>query len=430
MEQETAGPAAPPPAGGFMDRTFRSLRVRNFRLFIGGQLLSGIGTWMQWTAAPLLVLKLTNSGVALGIDTALGALPILLFGAWGGVIADRFDNRRIQVWTQGVYAVLAFALFALDATGVVRVGHVYLLSFLTGIVGAIDMPTRQTFYLEMVGPEDLTNAMSLNTATFTGSRILGPVIAGVMVETVGTAAVFLVNGITYLAVVVALLAMRTAELHPRELAAKARGQIREAIGYVWRTPLLRLPLVLMAIVFTFTFNFAVLVPLLAARTFGGRGTTLGVLMALMGMGSLVGAITMASRSTGSTALRLAWFALAFGAVNTLLGLAPSLPVAWLVAPLAGAASTSFAITGNSTLQLNAASELRGRVMALYTVVFIGSTPIGGPIAGVVGEHLSPRAGFVGGGVIAILAGLAVMASLHRRLRVPTSVEAPLKVASS
>lgn len=429
MEQRTAG-SATPPSGGFRDRTFRSLRVRNFRLFIGGQLLSGIGTWMQWTAAPLLVLHLTNSGVALGVDTALGALPILLFGAWGGVIADRFDNRRIQVWTQGTYAVLALALFALDATGVVRVWHVYLLSFLTGIVGAIDMPTRQTFYLEMVGPEDLTNAMSLNTATFTGSRIIGPVIAGVMAETVGTAAVFLVNGITYLAVVVALVAMRTGELHPREFAAKARGQIREAVGYVWRAPLLRLPIVLMAIVFTFTFNFAVLVPLLAARTFGGRGMTLGVLMGLMGAGSLVGAIAMASRSKGSNVLRLAWFALAFGAVNTLLGLAPALPVAWLVAPFVGAASTAFAITGNSTLQLNAASELRGRVMAIYTVVFIGSTPIGGPIAGVVGEHLSPRVGFVGGGVIAIVAGLAVMASARRRLEAPVDVQTALKVGSS
>src|SRR3990170_840819 len=283
MEQQTAGPAAPqPPPGGFVDR---SLRVRNFRLFIGGQLLSGIGTWMQWVAAPWLVLQLTDSGVALGIDTALGALPILLFGAWGGVIADRFDNQKIQVWTQSLYAVLAFVLFALDATEVVRVWHVYVLSFLTGIVGAVDMPTRQTFYLEMVGPEDLTNAMSLNTATFTGSRIVGPVIAGVMVGTVGTAAGFLVNGVTYLAVVVALVAMRTAELHPRERAAKARGQIREAVRYVRDTPALRLPMVLMAVVFTFSFNFAVLVPLMAVRSFDGDAGTFGAFLALMGIGS-------------------------------------------------------------------------------------------------------------------------------------------------
>ncbi len=431
MEQQTAGPPAPrPPAGGFADRTFRSLQVRNFRLFIGGQLLSGIGTWMQWTAAPLLVLHLTDSGVALGVDTALGALPILLFGAWGGVIADRFDNRKIQVWTQGVYAVLAFVLFALDATDVVRVGHVYLLSFLTGIVGAIDMPTRQSFYLEMVGSEDLTNAMSLNTATFTGSRIVGPVIAAVMVATVGTAAVFLVNGITYLAVVGALLAMRAADLHPRELVEKARGQIREAIGYVWRTPQLRLPILLMAVVFTFTFNFAVLVPLLAVRTFEGDARTFGVLLALMGLGSLVGALAMASRSSGSTPRRLIWVALGFGASMILLGLAPTLPAAWLAAPVAGAAGTAFAITGNSTLQLNSASALRGRVMALYTVVFIGSTPIGGPLAGVVGEHIGPRVGLAGGGLIAVVAGLAALSSRRGRIAAPASAEPALEVGSS
>ena len=416
MEQQTAGPAAsPPPPAGFVDRTFRSLRVRNFRLFIGGQLLSGIGTWMQWVAAPWLVLQLTGSGVALGIDTALGAVPILLLGAWGGVIADRFDNRKIQIWTQGLYAVLAFILFALDATNVVQVWHVYLLSFLTGIVGAIDMPTRQTFYLEMVGSQDLTNAMSLNTATFTGSRIIGPVIAGVMDGTVGTAAVFLVNGVTYLAVVTALLAMRTAELHPRERVMKARGQIREAVLYVWTSPSLRRPMVLMAVIFTFSFNFAVLIPLLAVRSFEGDAGTFGGLLALMGVGSLVGALVIAARSSSSTPRRLAWLALALGGLTLLLGLAPNLPAAWLVAPFAGAAGTAFAITGNSTLQLSAAPELRGRVMALYTVVFIGSTPIGGPIAGVVGEHLGPRVGLVGGAILALIAGLVAMSSLRRGL---------------
>ena len=420
MEQEAAGPSAPPPrTGGVVDRTFRSLRVRNFRLFLGGQLLSGIGTWMQWIAAPWLVLELTDSGVALGVDTALGALPILLFGAWGGVIADRFDNRRIQVWTQSLYAVLAFVLFALDATEVVRVWHVYVLSFLTGIVGAVDMPTRQTFYLEMVGPEDLTNAMSLNTATFTGSRIVGPAIAGVMVGTVGTAAVFLVNGVTYLAVVVALVAMRTAEFHPRERAAKARGQIREAVRYVRDTSALRLPMVLMAVVFTFSFNFAVLVPLMAVRSFDGDAGTFGALLALMGIGSLIGALVLAARSSSSTARRLSWFAVALGGLTLLLAVAPSLPAALVVTPFAGAAGIGFAITGNSTLQLNSAPELRGRVMALYTVVFIGSTPIGGPIAGWVGEHLGPRIGLGGGAVLAVVAGLLTMLILRER---PSSAE--------
>ncbi|HEX5951065.1 MAG TPA: MFS transporter, partial [Actinomycetota bacterium] len=383
------------------------------------QLLSSIGTWMQWTAAPWLVLQLTDSGVALGIDTALGALPILVFGAWGGVLADRIDNRKIQVWTQSLYAVLAFALFALDASGVVRVWHVYVLSFLTGMVGAVDMPTRQTFYLEMVGPAELTNAMSLNTATFTGSRIVGPVIAGVMIGTVGTAPVFLVNGLTYIAVVSALLAMRVAELHPRERVGKARGQIREALRYVWRTGALRVPLVLMTVVFTLSFNFQVVVPLLAERTFLGDAGTFGGLLALLGLGSLVGALVMAARSSASNVWRLALAAIALGGTSLLLALAPSLPAAWVAAPFAGAAGTAFAITANSTLQLNASAAFRGRVMALYTVVFIGSTPIGGPIAGWVGEHLSPRIALGGGATIAILAGVATI-SLLRRGRVKVS----------
>jgi MFS family permease len=414
MDEETAGSvAARSRAGGFFGRTFRSLRVRNFRLFITGQLLSGIGTWMQWVAAPWLVLQLTDSGVALGIDTALGSLPILVLGAWGGVIADRFDNRKVQLWTQSLYAVLAFALFALDATDVVRVWQVYLLSFLGGVVAAVDMPTRQTFYLEMVGREDLTNAMSLNTATFTGSRIVGPVIAGAMVATVGTAPVFLVNGITYLAVVVALLAMRVGELHERERVPPGKGQVREGVRYVWETPTLRLPVLVMAAVFTFAFNFAVLIPLLAVRSFDGDAGTFAGLLALMGVGSLAGALGMASRSSGSSADRLARVALALGGLTALLGLAPTLPVAWVVIPFVGAAGIAFAITGNATLQLNSAPELRGRVMALYTVVFLGSTPIGGPIAGWVGEHLGPRVGLVGGATVAVVAGLAALASLRR-----------------
>ena len=419
MEEETAGSvAAPSRTGGFFDRTFRSLRVRNFRLFIGGQLLSGIGTWMQWTAAPWLVLQLTDSGVALGVDIALGSLPILLFGVWGGVIADRFDNRKVQLWTQVLYAVLAFALFALDATDVVQVWQVYVLSFLGGIVAAVDMPTRQSFYLEMVGREDLTNAMSLNTATFTGSRIVGPVIAGAMVATVGTAPVFLVNGVTYMAVVAALLAMRVRELHPRDRVPAGKGQVREGIRYVWDTPALRLPMLVMAAVFTFAFNFAVLIPLLSVRSFEGGAGTFAGLLALLGVGSLAGALVMASRSSGSTASRLAAFAVALGVLSALLGLAPTLPIAWLVMPFLGAAGIGFAITGNATLQLNSSPELRGRVMALYTVIFLGSTPIGGPIAGWVGEHLGPRVGLIGGAVVAVLAGLAAMSSLRRGTAAP------------
>jgi MFS family permease len=296
MEQDGAAAVAPTGTASWLHRTFHSLRVRNFRLFIGGQLLSGIGTWMQWVASPWLVLELTGSGVALGIDAALGTLPILLFGAWGGVIADRFDNRKAQIWTQSLNAALAFALFALVATDVVQVWMVYAISFLGGLVSAVDMPTRQTFYLDMVGPDDLTNAMSLNTATFTGSRIVGPVIAGAMIATVGTGPVFLVNGISYFAVVAALLAMRTSELHPRERVEPSKGQVREGVRYVWETPALRVPMLLMGVVFLFSFNFAVL-PLRGPRLRGRRGDVRRAACA-HGGGSPAGALAMAGRPRG------------------------------------------------------------------------------------------------------------------------------------
>ncbi len=403
------------PAGaGFLRRTFASLGVRNFRLFILGQLLSTTGTWMQGVAAPLLVLSLTGSGTALGIDTALQFLPILLFGAWGGLIADRFDNRKVQISTQIGYAVVAFALWAIVVTAVVEVWMVYALSFLSGLVTAVDMPTRQSFYLEMVGADSLTNAMSLNTATFTGSRILGAAIAGAMIAGFGYGPVFLVNGLSYLAVVAALVAMRTHELHPREHVPAQKGLVREGIRYVWTTPALRLPMLTMLVVFLFAFNFIVFVPLLVTRTFDGSPAALGGLLSLWGVGSLAGALFMASRSTRPNPRRLAWLALALGGLSILLGLAPALWVAGLVVIPLGAAFISFAITGNSTLQLAASGQMRGRVMALYSVVFLGSTPIGGPIAGWVGQHLGAPFGLVASGLIAAAAGAVALAALRSR----------------
>jgi MFS family permease len=418
MESDPAVPARTTPADrtGWTHRTFASLRVRNFRLFVGGQLLSNTGTWAQYVAAPLLVYHLTGSGVALGIDTGLSFLPILLFGAWGGVVADRLDNRRVQILTQAVYALLAFTLWALVATGVVHVWMVYLLSFLSGMVTAVDMPTRQSFYLEMVGPSDLTNAMSLNTATFTCARIIGPVIAAVMIAATGgnTAPVFLVNGISYLAVILALFAIRVPELHPREHVARAKGQIREGLAYIGRTPDLRLPMLVMGFVFLFAFNFAVLLPLFALRTFGGDAGTFGAMLSLFGFGSLAGALFLAARSSRPNPGRLCLFALALGGASIALAAAPDLPLVWVLLPALGFVGTAFAITGNSTLQLTSAPQLRGRVMAIYTVIFLGSTPIGAPLAGWVGQHLGARAGLLGGGVIALAAGVGGLVALGRR----------------
>jgi MFS family permease len=403
--------------GASLGRTFVSLRVRNFRIFVAGQLLSASGTWMQSVAAPWLVLQLTHSGVALGIDTALQFLPILLFGAWGGVLADRFDKRKIQIFTQIAFAVPAFGLWALVVTHVVHVWMVYALSFVSGTVLAIDMPTRQSFYLEMVGPDDLTNAMSLNTATFNGARLIGPVIAGVLIAAAkksieGTAPVFLINGISYFAVVLALLAMRPADLRRGVRVARRKGQIREGISYVWRTPALRLPILVMGAVFLVAFNFSVLLPLLAVRTFHGDAGTYGVLLSLFGAGSLAGALGMAARSGRANTGKLSVWAVALGAVTLGVAAAPQLWVEWLLMPLLGATGIGFAITANSTLQLTSSDAMRGRVMALYTVVFLGSTPVGASVAGWVGEHLGPRAGLFGGAVVALAAGALGLAALQ------------------
>ncbi len=409
----------------YVQRTFTSLRTRNFRLFIGGQLLSGVGTWMQWTAAPLLVLELTGSGVALGIDTALTFLPILLFGAWGGVFADRFDNRRLLMWAQVAFAVIAAVLWVLVATDVVRVWMVYTASFLAGMVMAVDMPTRQSFYLELVGPADLTNAMSLNTATFTGTRIIGPVFAAVMIAAFGIAPVFLINAISYLAVVAALAFMRRDELRPRERVPRRRGQIREGVRYVWGHPRLLMVMLVMGGVFFFGFNYVVLLPLLAVRTFSGDADTYGHMLALFGVGSLIGALVMAGRSAKANERTLAFLAVVFGVATVGLAVAPTYPVALVMTLPLGAAGLAVAITANATLQLNSSETMRGRVMALYTVVFLGSTPISGPIAGWVGEHLGPRVGFAGGGLVAVAAGLIGLAALAGRLGPPRQAQAPV-----
>lgn len=402
--------------------TFRSLRVRNFRLFLAGQLVSTTGTWMQSVAAPFLVLRLTGSGVALGVDAALQFAPILLFGAWAGVIADRFDNRRLQLATQIAYAAMAGSLWALVASRAVRVWMVYALSFGIGLVTSLDMPTRQSFYLDMVGRDDLTNAMSLNTATFTGTRAVGPALAGSLIGLAGLAPVFLINALSYLAVFGALLAMDPAALHPRARVPRRGGQIREGVRYVLRTPAIRGPMLVMAGVFLFSYNFLVLLPLLAVRTFHGDAASYGAMLALFGMGSLASALLLASRVAEPKPDRLAAFALAQGPLSMAVGLAPTRPVAWILMPVLGGVSVAFAITGNSGLQLTAADEMRGRVMALYSVIALGSIPIGGPIAGWVAQHVGtasagPRIGLVGGGVAAVALGLLGLA-MARRERSP------------
>lgn len=396
-------------------RTFHAMKhSRNFRLFFVGQAISVTGTWMQMVATAWLVLRLTGSGVALGVETALAFGPILVLGAWGGVIADRHDKRTILIVTQAAYAALALALWALVATDVAELWVVYTLALGQGIVTSIDMPARQSFFAEMVEPRDLTNAVSLNSAVMTGTRIVGPALAGMLIAGVGMEWCFLINGLSYLAVIGGLALMRRDELRPQR-AAREAGAIREGLRYVWRTPELRRPLVLMAILYMFSFNYSVLFPLFAERSLGGDAGTLGALLSMMGVGSLVAALVLAGRANADER-RLAISAAVLGVVTVIASIAPSVQTAFVAMVALGAASIVFMITANSTLQLTARPEMRGRVMALYGIVFLGSTPIGGPIAGWVGEHLGPRAGLAGAGAIAFATGLTALWLLARRRR--------------
>ena len=401
-------------------RTFQSLHSsRSFRLYFAGQVVSTTGTWVNATATAWLVLELTGSGVALGLNTGLLFLPILLVGAYGGVVADRFDKRKILIWTQALQAVISLVLFALVATDVVTLWMVYATSLVSGLIVALDNPTRQSFYVEMVGEADITNAVSLNSAVFMGSRVLGPALAGSLISHVGVASPFLVDGLSYIAVIAGLAMMRPEDLHPQERTTRERGHLLAGLRYVWGTPELRRPLLVLAVVCTFSFNWAVLVPLLAVQTFGGGPGTLGWLSAMTGIGSFVGAIFMANRDARPTMYRLALFSTGSGIALILPAFAPSLAWAYpLVIPM-GLFIMVLIITANSMLQLAAKPQARGRVMALYSIVLLGSTPIGSPITGWIGQHLGARWAFVMNGAVALAVGIGLLLA-RRRAHAPAA----------
>jgi len=401
-------------------KTFSSMHVsRNFRLFFLGQLISVTGTWVNWTAGAVLVLKLTDSGIALGVETALLFLPVLLFGVWAGSLADRFDKRRILVWSNAGYALLAAVQFALVATDVVQIWMVFVIAYLTGLILAIEPPTRQSFYVELVGEEHITNAISLNSAVFTGTRVLGGALAGIMIDAFGLWSPFLLDTISYVAVIAALLAMRTGELHAQRKAMGEPGLVRAGLRYVWSSQALRVPLVVMLLVYLFTFNFSVVIPLHAYRTYDGSAMELGWMYAALGLGAFLGAIAMANRQTQPTLGRLAGFSVAFGVFTAVAGLAPTFVLALTAMVPVGYVSMLFAITANSTLQQFTRADMRGRVMALYTTIFLGSTAIGGPITGWVAETWGAPATFVASGAVAVGAGLF---ALRARATAPTTSE--------
>lgn len=391
-------------------RIFASLRVRNYRLFFIGQVVSLSGSWMQGVAQAWLVLELTGSGTALGMVSSLQFLPVLLFGPLGGVIADRFDKRRVLVLTQSTASLLAVTLGLLVLFDRIELWMVYALAAGLGFVNTVDNPTRQTFVHEMVGSADLTNAVSLNSVLVNLARVIGPSLAGALIVTVGLAPCFLINSVSYLAVIVALSLMRERDLRKAPRQPRGRGRLREGFRYVRRTPAVLVPLVMMAVVGTLAYEFQVALPLLARFTFDGDAGTYGAMSALMGAGAIVGGLITAGRRR-RRATTLAVVAVLFGSLQIVTSLAPTLWMAMASLTLLGAASISFIALGNATLQLAAAPEMRGRVMALWAVAFLGSTPIGGPIIGWIGENIGPRFALGFGGLAALLSGLVA----YRRL---------------
>jgi MFS family permease len=408
-------------------RTFRSLKVRNYRLYFIGQIVSMSGTWMQSVAQAWLVLELTGSGIALGTVTALQFLPTLLLGPWGGLIADRVDKRKLLIWTQSASAMLALALGVLVVTHVVTLWMVYALALGLGLVTMIDMPTRQTFVMEMVGREHVTNAVSLNGVIVNASRIVGPAVAGALIATVGVGICFLVNAGSYIAVIAGLYMMRTQELQRGAITTRQRGQLRAGLRYVWRTPELKVPLLLMAVVGAIAYNFSVLLPLMVRFVFHAGAGAFGVLFSVMGAGAVVGGLAVAAWGKATRRL-LAGAAIALGGFLVLAAVAPSLGFEMAAMLPIGVASTAFIAMSNSLLQLGATPEMRGRVMGLFAVVFLGTTPIGGPLVGWIAEQLGPRAALgIAAGVTA-LAGAVVLLSLRRSRHRPV-VEEPVLLES-
>jgi MFS family permease len=393
-------------------RSFDSLEVPNYRRYFAGQLISLSGTWMQTVAAIWLILELTGSGVAVGLTTALQFLPMLLIGAWGGLLADRIPKRRLLIVTQALMAIPALGLFAVTATGVVTPWMVYLAVFAIGAVNAVDNPTRQSFVYEMVGPDRVVNAVSLNSVIVQMARILGPGVAGILIAGFGVVPCFGLNALTFIAMIAALWGMDPRGLHTEPVVPRAPGAIRAALRYVARTPELAVPLALMALVGTLGFNFQVVLPLLAKFSFDGGATTYAAMVSAMAAGSIAGALVTGHH--GRTGPRLiAGGALAFGVLGLLSASMPVLALELPMLALLGAAAVTFAATINSTLQLAVSPEMRGRVMALYSVVFLGSTPIGGPLTGWLAETYDPRVALLLAGATGLLAAWAAHVSYAR-----------------
>lgn len=401
-----------------MSPTFRSLHNHNYRLYATGGVISNTGTWMQRVAQDWLVVVLAvNDGTALGITTGLQFLPALLLSPYAGLIADRFPKQRLLQVTQTVMAVTALLLGLLAVTGTVEVWHVYVLAFLFGVGSAFDAPARQSFVSELVEPEDLSNAVGLNSASFNAARVAGPALAGLLIGAFGGGAaatgwVILLNGMSYAAVVFALRRMVVADLHVSPREERHKGMIRDAVRYLRGRPDLMMILSVVFFAGTFGLNFQMTSALMATQVFDKGATEYGLLGSAMAVGSLTGAL-MAARRTRIRLRLVAGAALLFGAVEIAAGLVPTYLTFMLIVPVLGFTALTMITAANTTMQLATAPHLRGRVMALYLMVFMGGTPLGSPFIGWIGEQFGARWTLIAGGGLTILGVLASVAVFTR-----------------
>ena len=395
--------------------TFASLSVRNFRLYFIGQAISLCGTWMQAIAQDWLVLKLTNSGTQLGLVSAMQFLPILVLSPWGGIIADRYDKRKILFCTQSVFGILALLLGITVLTGTIHVWMIYIFALCYGLVNALDNPARQSFVPEMVGGTLVPNAVGLFATEVSVARAVGPAIAGIAIVATGVGMCFVINAISFIAVIIVLALMRASELHRVDIAEKAKRtqtKFTDGFKYVLTKPILFDTLFMMAIIGTLTYEFSVSLPLFAQNSLHGNAQTYSMLVSSIGLGSVVGGLFGANKKK-TDQKRLITTAFFFGVTFLLVSVMPGVYAASCVLFFVGFFSINFISWGNSTMQMESDPAMRGQVMALWAIAFLGSTPIGGPIIGFIGEYAGPRWAIAVGGIAAIVAAVftAVRSSL-------------------
>ncbi|ROQ67062.1 putative MFS family arabinose efflux permease [Streptomyces sp. 840.1] len=415
MSTGSGADSAPAPTSTHESKpggTFSSLKIRNYRLFATGAVISNTGTWMSRITQDWLVLSLTGSAAAVGITTALQFLPMLLFGLYGGVIADRMPKRKLLLISQAALGLCGVALAVLTLSGVVQVWHVYLIAFLLGMVTVVDNPARQSFVSEMVGPAQLRNAVSLNSANFQSARLIGPAVAGVLITSVGSGWAFMFNGLSFLAPLVGLMMMRTSELHKAVVVPRAKGQLREGLRYVSGRPELIWPIVLVGFVGTFGFNFPIFLTAFADEVFHGGAGMYSFFNILMAAGSLAGALLAARR--GSSRLRmLVGAGTLFGLLEVIASMSPSVWLFSLLLLPIGMIGLTTNISANTSVQMAADPAMRGRVMSLYMMVFAGGTPVGAPIVGWISDAYGVRTGMAVGGAFSLVAALGVGFMLAR-----------------